>query len=336
MIRRKKFIAAALGLIAIIAIAWMARQKNGKSREMTVQTVAAEIGDIDVTVEASGEVAPLNRVEMKPPVQGRIEELLVDEGDAVKAGQIMAWMSSSDRAAVLDAARAKGPEELRRWEDTYKPTPLVAPLSGVVILRNVVVGQTVDAGTVVFALSDQLIVVAHVDEVDIGKIHKGMPARVVLDAFPKKSTTGRVMSVLFEGTNVSNVITYAVKIKPDRVPDFFRSQMTANVTFVLDHRKDAVLIPAAAVETGDSGETFVQFPGTENRPPVRRPVTVGLASGENVEIIDGVNEGDRVLVIEKRYVPQGSETADSPLIMRPRSRRQTSSSGNRAGARPAH
>jgi macrolide-specific efflux system membrane fusion protein len=52
---------------------------------------------------------PQNRLEIKPPIAGRAEEVLVNEGELVKAGQIIAWMSSTDRAALLDAARAQGP-----------------------------------------------------------------------------------------------------------------------------------------------------------------------------------------------------------------------------------
>src|SRR6185369_15253119 len=101
-----------------------------------------------------------NRVEIKPPISGRIEQLLVEEGQKVQAGQILAWMSSTDRAAILDAARAQGPEVFAKWQDDYKPTPVVSPLSGVVILRNVVVGQTVDSSIVVYALADVLMAYA--------------------------------------------------------------------------------------------------------------------------------------------------------------------------------
>src|SRR2546430_2143829 len=96
-------------------------------------------GSIENKVQDTRQVAPLNRVEIKPPIQGRIEQLLVDEGSRVNSGQILAYMSSSDRAAILDSARAKGPAEVKYWQDAYKPTPIVAPLSGVIILRNVVV-----------------------------------------------------------------------------------------------------------------------------------------------------------------------------------------------------
>src|SRR4051812_40477277 len=93
---------------------WTTRSRNPKNGNMTRQ-VQAQSGSVEDTIEATGEVAPLNRVEIKPPIQGRIEKILVDEGSRVKQGDILAWMSSSDRAAILDAARAQGPEAYKRW-----------------------------------------------------------------------------------------------------------------------------------------------------------------------------------------------------------------------------
>src|SRR5262245_33207288 len=103
----KKIVIGVIALVAIgtlIFIKW--RSMGEKEAEQETRTVAVRRGPIEKAVEATGEVAPLNRVEIKPPISGRIEKLLVDEGDHVKQGQILAWMSSSDRAAIVDAARA--------------------------------------------------------------------------------------------------------------------------------------------------------------------------------------------------------------------------------------
>src|SRR3954471_4307740 len=72
-----------------------------KTREVEVQR-----GRIEVTVTATGIVQPENRVEIKPPISGRVESVLANEGDRVPKGKILAWMSSTERAALLDAARA--------------------------------------------------------------------------------------------------------------------------------------------------------------------------------------------------------------------------------------
>ncbi|MBI4375048.1 MAG: efflux RND transporter periplasmic adaptor subunit [Elusimicrobia bacterium] len=290
---------------------WHLRHGKSSGQEPSSRTVVASLGRVEEAVEATGEVSPLNRVEIKPPIAGRIEKLLIEEGSAVEAGRILAWMSSSDRAAILDAARAKGPEELKRWEDSYKPTPIVAPLSGVVILRNVVIGQTVDAGAVLFAMADKLIVLAHVDEADIGRVKVGMRASINLDAFPDHPIDGRVSSILHEGKNVSNVITYGVKVEPRSVPAFFRSQMTANVRLIVRAKDQAILVPTAAVSEDRSGERRVFVPGPDGEPKPM-PVKTGLESGDSVEIVEGLKEGDSVLIVRRRYVPQRG--ASSPLI----------------------
>jgi macrolide-specific efflux system membrane fusion protein len=72
----------------------------------------AEIRDLRTTVESTGEIQPRNRLDVKPPIAGRLEELMVDEGFAVEKGQILGWVSSTERATLLDAALATSKEEL--------------------------------------------------------------------------------------------------------------------------------------------------------------------------------------------------------------------------------
>lgn len=312
---KKSVIGVVILVVLLSAGGFYAWQSNAKSKKrgMSYQTVTVERGSIKDTVEATGTVQPLNRVEIKPPIAGRIEQLKVDEGDRVKAGSVLGWMSSSDRAAILDAARARGPEEAKKWEDTYKPTPIIAPLSGVIILRNVVVGQTVDASTVLYAMSDRLIVQADVDETDIGRVHVGMPSEITLDAYPDQPIPGNVFQVLYEGKNVSNVITYGVKIEPHNVPRFFRSQMTANISLISNNKENVLLVPQAALQSTAAGERQVLVPGPD-RKPVAKTVRVGLETGNQAEILEGLQEGETIVIARKRYSPQQA-ASNSPLIM---------------------
>ncbi|MEK7859598.1 MAG: efflux RND transporter periplasmic adaptor subunit, partial [Elusimicrobiota bacterium] len=288
-----------------------------KERGGRGKPVSAVRGPIEQSIDATGSVAPQNRVEIKPPVGGRIEKLLVDEGDKVATGQIVAWMSSTDRTAILDAARAQGPEQVKRWEDSYKPTAVFASLPGEVILRNVVVGQAVDGGTVLFAVADTLIVNAQVDESDIGKIKLGQKARIRLDSYPGQPIDGKVFDILFEGKNVSSVITYGVKIRPDQVPPFFRSQMTANVSFLITRKEDALLLPAAAIKDGPGGTRVVTMASSaQAEGPESREVKIGIETDEQVEILSGLAEGDRVLLSNSRYQAQKAPES-SPLSSLP-------------------
>jgi macrolide-specific efflux system membrane fusion protein len=263
-------------------------------------------------------------------MSGRIESLLVNEGDKVQSGQILAWMSSSDRAAILDAARSRGTEALKHWEDDYKPTPIVAPLSGVIILKNVVVGQTIDPSAVVYAMSDFLIVLAQVDESDIGNVHKGMTSRITLDAYPNQSVEGKVFDLLYEGKNVSNVITYGVKVKMDKVPAFFRSQMTANISFVIKKKDNALLVPVSVVRDVSNGTKQVSVPGPNGK-PVTKEVTTGIESNDKIEITSGLKVGDKVLISRAKYTPQQG-VQSSPLAIGGGARPQGQSGGGQRSA----
>jgi macrolide-specific efflux system membrane fusion protein len=294
MIRKKRvWLILALAGLGLFLAWWGLRPEDGGP---AFKTIRVERGDLQLTVLATGMVQPQNRVEVRPPVAGRAEEILVKEGETVRKGQVLALLSSTERAVLLDAASSKGPEELAHWQELYKPTPLMAPLSGVVIARKVEPGQTVTAQDAVLVLSDRLIVTAQVDETDIAQIHQGRTAEISLDAYPGRSIAGRVDHISYEALTVNNVTVYEVDVLPDRVPDFMRSGMTANVVFHAASSRNALLLPAEAVRF-ENGLASVLSPDPESPDrPVSKKVEAGLSDGKKVEILAGLAEGESVLV----------------------------------------
>lgn len=293
--------------------------KKKKSPADEFRRATAELGSISITIQATGVVQPQNRVEIKPPIAGRAEQILVREGEAVRKGQIVAWMSSSERAALVDAARAKGADELKHWEDLYKPAPLVAPLSGVVIARNVEPGQTLTDDDAVLVMSNRLIVKAQVDETDIGQVKIGQNATVTLDAYSRDGIPAKVDHIAFEAKTVSNVTIYEVEVAPQRVPDFMRSGMTANVLFLVEKVDDVVKIPSEAIQTTDEG-SFVRLPVIDKKSgPERREVKTGLSDGKETEIVDGLEEGETVLIKNTSFAAgkAGGKSPFSPFNGRP-------------------
>ncbi len=219
--------------------------------------------------------------------------MLVREGDNVTKGQILAWMSSSDRATLIDAARGKGDEELKYWEEIYRPAPVVAPLTGFIIRRGVEPGQSVTAADAIIVMADKLIVKAQVDETDIGKIAKGQKVEVSLDAYSNKKIEGKVEHIAYESRTVSNVNIYEVDIIPEKVPPFFKSGMSASARFILSAGENVLLLPAEAVKSYRGGSYIVVREGKEFR-SVR--VETGTGDGMNTEILSGVSEGDTVVI----------------------------------------
>ena len=103
---------AVLGAAAFIVIKVMPKQDT----QEIIKEVPPFRGTIEQIVSTTGTVLPKNRLEIKPPVPGRIESISVSEGQDVKTGQLLAWMSSTERAALLDAARGQGEKEFCRIE----------------------------------------------------------------------------------------------------------------------------------------------------------------------------------------------------------------------------
>ena len=291
------------------------------------RTINPAAGDIKLTITSTGTVQPNNRVEIKPTTDGRVEDILVQEGNFVKKGQVVAWMSSMERASLLDAARSKGADELKYWEDVYKPTPLLAPIDGEVIVRAIEPGQTVTGATAVLVLSDRLIVVANVDETDIGKVKTGQTALVGLDAYPDVKARGKVNHISYESKMVNNVTTYEVDILIDNLPSVFRSGMTANVTIIQKLKKNILLLPMEAVKIDDSG-SFVYIYTGEKTKPEKRKIQTGENDLANVEITGGVGADDKVMLDTKKFVLQQRTDTVNPF-MPGRRPTGTSSSSNR-------
>ena len=307
--------------LALVAIFFLLRAcsscSNGKEALQVLRSVKVQRGDLEVKVTATVTVKPYNRVEIKPPIPGRVEEVLVQEGDEVKKGQVLAQMSSTERAALLDAARAQGAETVKRWEEAYKMAPLLAPLDGTIIVRAVEPGQTVTTADPVVVLSDRLIVEALVDETDLALIALGQKTSIQLDAYSKEIFWGKVDHIMYESKLMNNVNVYAVDILPEQVPPSFRSGMTANVTFIVKEKKGVLLVPSEAV---------VEWPKKIPRPkdaefavyektfvgklaPVA--VRIGASDGRVTEIVQGLREGQEIQIVQKKQ----KEPGVSPFAM---------------------
>jgi membrane fusion protein, macrolide-specific efflux system len=287
---------------------------RAKKTDGAVKIIKPFYGHIETSITATGTVQPQNRLEIKPPIGGRIEKILVVEGQKVKAGDVLALMSSTERAALLDAAQLQGGDTLKKWEDVYKPTPLLAPIDGEVIVKAVNPGQTVTTADAVIVLSDRLIVQAQVDETDIGKVKLGQDAVITLDAYADINVKAKVDHVYYESKTVNNVTIYQVDIVPQTVPDVFRSGMSANVRIIRESKDNVLLLPETVVKNKD-GKSFVLLGRAKGAKPQEKDIITGLSDGINIEIKSGLTENDKV--VEKTataYEPSKKAAATSPFM----------------------
>ncbi|MFA5088921.1 MAG: HlyD family efflux transporter periplasmic adaptor subunit [Candidatus Omnitrophota bacterium] len=310
--RKILFILSVIILTAGLAV-WKVQSKSRKSEELSIQEIRPAVGSIQRVFSTTGSVLPLNRLEIKPPVGGRIEEVLVKEGDAVVIGQILVWMSSTERAALLDAARGQSEEQLAYWKDVYKPIPLMSPIKAKVIVAKIQPGQTVTASDAVLVLSDRLIVRAQVDETDIGKVKVGQDAVIELDAYPEKKIAATVGHIYYESKTVNNVTVYEADLVPESVPEFFRSGMNTTINFIEDRKDDVLLLPLEAVEREEAG-SFVMVRAKDGAGLIQRQVKTGLSDDRNVEIVSGVDAGESVIVRAKKYTLPQADAGTNPFL----------------------
>jgi cobalt-zinc-cadmium efflux system membrane fusion protein len=181
------------------------------------------------------------------------------------------------------------------------------------VWKAVVEGQSIDPSVILYNISDSLIVMGRLDQVDVGRVREGMPARVTLDAFPGQVLTGKVFEVRnMIWNDANNVQFYPARIALDRAPVGIRSQMSASVRLVV-RREKALVVPSAAVSSRDGVRRVLvknpKAPGGEEW----RAVRTGIESGDSIQIVSGLRPGERVLVRRESYVPQDGATG-SPLL----------------------
>jgi macrolide-specific efflux system membrane fusion protein len=313
--RNKKWkIGLALLIIVGLAVIFVIILKQKQPATAGIKLISPAYGTIQTSIATTATVTPENRLAIKPPVNGRVDKILVKEGDYVKVGQTLALMSSTERATVLDAARAQNKEQLAYWEEVYKPTPLIAPINGQVIVQTVQPGQTVTTSDAVTVLSDRLIVQAQVDETDIGKILVGQKAVISLDAYPDTKVQGTVDHIYYESTIINNVTIYEVNILPKKVPVIFRSGMSANVDIIEQSKENILMIPLEAVKQDAEG-SFVLISQGNGEKPVKRGVQLGISDDKNVEVVSGLETQDKVVITTQTYQPSKDQGSGSNPFM---------------------
>jgi macrolide-specific efflux system membrane fusion protein len=289
---RKKISAASILCAALL----LAGCGKGKHQGEAYKPITVSRGNIQLTVLATGNVQPNNELAVFPAIAGRIEQILVKEGDRVKKGQNLMILSSTERATLLDEAEAQGPKVYKHWQKLYEASPLLSPEDGQIIWLPTVPGQVVSTGVTMMVMSDHLMVNTQVDETDLAQIKMNQKATITLDAYPTQPISGTVKRISYFSVLVNNVTTYEVDVWPDEIPAVMRSGMTANVVFNTTEKDNILTIPSEAIQQ-ENGQSGVLVPAEKKGDkPVFKPMKTGVTDGKQIEVLSGLNEGEKVLI----------------------------------------
>ena len=313
MTNKKRNILILAVLAAVILVIAIVIIKNKDKAEVISRIITPHYGTIQVAISATGTVLPYNRLEIKPQINGRMESVLVEEGQKVRTGQIMGWMSSTERAALIDSARMQGAASLKYWEQAYKQIPIVAPINGTVIVRAIEPGQAVLNANAILVLSDRLIVKADVDETDIGRVKGGQRVTIGLDAYPDVKVKGKVDLIEYESKTVNNVTMYQVNIIPDTVPAVFRSGMTADVSIIEKIKDNVLLVPTDAV-INENRKSYVWVITDNKNKPEKREIQTGIADDQNIEVVSGIQDNYKIAVMAQKSIPLEAKKSSNPFM----------------------
>ena len=178
-----------------------------------------------------------------------------------------------------------------------------APTTGTVLELLVNEGDPVvpltsyQAGTALTNLADMatLIFKGTVDEIDVGKLHEAMPARIKVGAIPDSAVEGRVYKIAPKSKTAEGATLFDVEI--ELLPTngvTLRAGYSANADIVVREKKDVLLLPERLVTFTD-GKASVEVPGAGETEPVKKEIKVGLSDGINVEILEGLKQKDNVV-----------------------------------------
>ncbi|MDP2736900.1 MAG: HlyD family efflux transporter periplasmic adaptor subunit [bacterium] len=168
-----------------------------------------------------------------------------------------------------------------------------APFDGMVGTVNVKVGDAASGAIITTLMTKQQIAEISLNEVDVAKIKVGNKATLTFDAIDELNISGQVAEIDAIGTATQGVVTYNVKIVFDTQDDRVKSGMSANSTIIIDSKVDVLLAPNAAVKT-DAAGSYVQMLDATGQPQIN-PVVIGVSDDTMTEIIDGLNDGDKVI-----------------------------------------
>jgi len=176
-----------------------------------------------------------------------------------------------------------------------KNTVLSAPFAGMVTAVTLNVGEQAGTGTPVLTLVDprSVRVDVSIDETDIGRIAPGQQATVTFDSLAGRTYQGRILGVSPLATTQQGVSIYLASIDIDNADGALRPGMTANAAIVVTQRNNVVTVPNRAIQRQGRNQFVTVINGSQ---PERRQVRVGVANEQASEILEGVADGETVLI----------------------------------------
>ncbi len=280
--------------------------QKGAEAELVRAKVDAESPDVPLLKRAYDRAQEMAK-------SGVISESALDDAQkgyqlAVNKQDVARAQLEIDKAKVTQAgAQVAGAQaDLTQLEEEYRNSTITSPMNGLVLSRDVEVGDAVSsilvmgsAATPIMTLGDttEVYVKGQVDESDIGKVYLGQPARIKVESFRDKTFLGHVTKIAPMGAEKDNVTTFEVRVSITNATGELKAGMTANAEIILDEHKNALLIPEGAILYDADKKPSVEVPDTREKSGKRKvAIQLGISNGAKAEVLAGLKQGDQVVL----------------------------------------
>ena len=297
-------------------------QAQVEAQKAQLESSEANVGTFEANIEqdkvnAAAPDLPMYRATLDRNLEMQKEGIVSRQtlDDANKDYQAALTRRDSSKAQIgvdtakLKQARAQVAEaqaSLKQLEEQLSYTTIVAPMDGVILSRDVEIGDAVSSilvlgstATLVMTEGDvnEVYVDGKVDEADIAHVYLGQPARIKVESFRDRTFNGKVTKISPMGVEKDNVTTFEVRVSINNPGGELKALMTANAEILLDEHKGVLTVPENAVTYDSQKNASVEIPDKKQKDGTRKaPVTVGLSNGSVTEIVSGLKEGDTVVL----------------------------------------
>ncbi len=344
----KKFALYGIAIILVLSLIVACNARRSVQQTPSTSDSAIEYtvrrGDVTDTISVFGQVVAENFAEVMTLVSGVVKKVNVQEGDTVKAGDVLVELDDTDyRLAYVKAlqnyetAKNSGSKllaeqrqlELEIANRDLERCKITSPIDGTVITLNAKVGDYVRSFSDIIAkVTDlsSLYVSAAIEEIDYPQVRVGQTAVITLDAFEGLKLPGSVTYIGNEAQTVSGIVNVPIKVRfaSQGLQDDIRTTrqlknsikiipgLSCEVEIIVSSKTDAIIVPNAAI-TFEGKKAYVIVKNGETTE--KREITVGERTSSGYEIIDGLEEGE-VLVIS-RNSNTTTNTQNKPLMKMP-------------------
>lgn len=268
-------------------------------------------------VEAEGAELPFLKTSMgraqKLYDEGLIAKSLVEDAEKAYQLALNKQMIALRNVAVTRAEMARAKAQvaqaqatLERYEEDLSNSTIVSPMNGLVLSRDVEVGDAVSSilvlgsqATLVMTLGDvnDVYVLGKVDEADIGKVYFDQLARIVVESFKDKKFEGKVTKISPLGVEKDNVTTFEVRVSIRNPGGELKANMSANAEIIWEERHGVLLVPESAVIYDKDRNASLEVPDQKEESGRRKvAVKLGISNGVKTELTEGLSEGQKVIL----------------------------------------